>query len=705
MLAPVLTMIAVCMAITVNAIETQPAHWEPCGWGGGGFYWACAFHPAKDGVIYLGGDVAGAYKTEDSGLHWRFINSGLVDYGVFGFAVDRQHPDTVYVGTPSGLCKSTDAGEHWQFLKATGTGALNITSEKGVSIRNIAVDPADGSVLYAGTPKGSIFRSRDGGESWTRVYQSAPGEGVSSESAVIRAGGGVSSVSAVDGKPGMVLAAGTMGVLLSQDAGETWRALKTPANATSVVAMPGNSGVIYASFGKEGVWKSADAGQTWTAARSGIDAKCVVRDVAVDPRNADRVFCIGAADWEGFFYWSSDGGQNWQRTETMKTDLDADPTLPDDYGGRAVGTCPISTPAGLAVNPRNPAELFIAGNWRPCYSADGGRTWEERDRGADITCVTDIRFAEGRTYVTAMDEGLLVSDDGGRAWRQLCPHKYDPALSGHQWRVLAWGKGDADRVVSTLSPWAGTANRVLISEDGGATFRSSMKGLLDYIPRVNCMWEQSYPRALAADPHNPQVLYLGMDGDPEPRPGRPGGGVFKSEDGGDTWRQLPNQPGSRRVFYGAAVDPTDSNRVFWGACGEGGGLYRSEDAGGTWQRVFSDETWLFNVAVSPSGVVYCPGSNLWRSTDHGETWTRITDFENPASIVGLEIDPRDENVIWLSKVPWDATPGAIYKTVDGGRTWKEITGDIPCNKPIVLRFNPATGELWAGGVGLFKAKQ
>src|SRR5205085_766301 len=55
------------------------AKWEPCGWGGGGFYYAAAYHPTQKGVIYMGGDVAGAYKTEDNGRTWRLINNGLVD--------------------------------------------------------------------------------------------------------------------------------------------------------------------------------------------------------------------------------------------------------------------------------------------------------------------------------------------------------------------------------------------------------------------------------------------------------------------------------------------------------------------------------------------------------------------------------------------------------------------------------------------------
>ncbi|MBM4038231.1 MAG: hypothetical protein FJ290_06915 [Planctomycetes bacterium] len=88
--------------------------WKAVGWGGGGFFWSCAFHPTRDGVIYLGGDVAGAYKTEDKGKHWRFINRGLADYAVYALAASKASPDTLYAGTVSGLCKSTDGGATWR---------------------------------------------------------------------------------------------------------------------------------------------------------------------------------------------------------------------------------------------------------------------------------------------------------------------------------------------------------------------------------------------------------------------------------------------------------------------------------------------------------------------------------------------------------------------------------------------------------------
>ncbi len=677
-----------------SAAGATVPHWEQCGWGGGGFFWACAFHPSRDGVIYVGGDVGGVYKTEDKGRHWRFINNGLADYAVYALAVDRASPDTVYAGTVSGLCKSTDAGEHWQFLEQTSKGALAITSERGVSVRNIAVDPTDSSTLYAGTPDGRVLKSRDGGGSWTVVYTA--GERSS-----------VSAIVVADSDASLLLAASTAaGVLKSEDAGQTWTAVGTPGDARSVAVAKGDPDVMYAACAKDGVWKSTDRGKSWASVSGGLTGGAAITDVATDPRDPGTVFCAGEVGWDGLFYRSDNGGATWESVRLMKRDLDADPTLPADFAYLPEGMCSLSRPTNVAVNPLRPEELFISGNWRLCFSQDGGKSWEERDRGADITCVTDIRFCGGRTYVTAMDEGLLVSDDGGGAWRQLCPLKYDTALSGHQWRVHVREGGGTTRILSTCSPWAEPPNRVLISEDGGKTFAIAREGLPDYRPSVNCMWGQSYPRALAADPADPNVFYLGMDGDPEPAEGRTGGGVFKSVDGGYTWRQLPNQPGSRRMFYGLVVDPTDSERLYWGACAEGGGLYRSEDGGGTWQKVFDRETWVFNAAVSPSGVIYCPGKNLWRSADHGATWQRITEFSDDLVIVGLELHPADEDTIWFSKVSWGAgAAGGVYKTADGGKTWSEITGDLPYCKPTLLRFDASTGELWAGGVGLFKLLQ
>lgn len=845
--------------------ELSP-QWEQSGWGGGGFYWAAAFHPRKDGVIYMAGDVLGVYKTVDRGRHWRIINKGLIDYGVYSLAVDSKSPDTVYAATEGGLYKSTDAGENWKLLPRTSRKELRITGERGLSTRCIAVDPTNSNIVYAASPAGKIYKSLDGGQNWAVMYEATgetaspdtlriqygkvnadafggvwlplsipsdlrsqdtvgfgfafKGDGTQPQQAYvslqttsgvryrsknltdlfknkewrdvllkaddfiidpeyakknpdtvktmsptpqwntinrmdiscvgelstspsvarlgkiffgvtthpdgktatadkpilrtirefaadkavqtygnIRVGelqpGSILSVAIAAKNPSIVLAVSqTTGLLLSRDAGKTWNAVATPAKASTATFDPADPKIIYAGLGSKGLGKSTDGGATWTTF-PGVAKDISFRELVVSPTNSQEVYAIGAVGWGGFFYASRDGGKNWANISTLATDPDGDPTLPGE--GASV---PMSNITNLAINPVNPKELFISGNWRSCLSQDAGRTWTERVRGADISVITDVRFSGNRVYASAMDEGTLVSENNGQQWRQLWPLKWSEEISGHNWRLAITKQNGVDRVISTVSPWDKYPPRTILSADGGKTFKIVTQGLPDYIIRPNTMWGAGHPRALAVDPQNPQTVYLGIDGDPSD--GKSGGGIFKSQDGGASWKQLPNQPGSRRMFYGLAVDPTNSKRIYWAGLGAGGGIYRSEDAGDSWKRVFSNEEWPFNLMVSRNGTVYCAGKYLWCSTDQGATWKKLTDFNPGGTIMGLEEDPRDNKTLWIT---FDKGKGGVYKTGDGGVTWKEITGNLPYIYPQLLRFNPATNELWAAGVGLYKIKQ
>jgi photosystem II stability/assembly factor-like uncharacterized protein len=516
-------------------------------------------------------------------------------------------------------------------------------------------------------------------------------------------GGTVYSVAVAAKNPKLVFAATEgAGLVASRDAGATWQELGTPKSASSVVVAESDPNILFATFLQDGVRTSVDQGRTWKDLSQSLPKGLSAIEVAVSPANPRDVYLIATADWNGRFFHSENGGESWTEVSQLTPDAAANPTLANEYNK----TTGLSAPRNLAINPLNPKELFIAANWRPCLSEDGGRTWTERVRGADISCIYDLRFHKGRTYAAAMDEGVLVSEDRGANWRQLWPLKYDAKLGGHYWRLAISEHNGIDRIVSTCTSWnTQHPGFVVLSEDGGRSYTSSETGLPKGIPHANTMWGNGSPRALAMDPKDPMTLYLGIDGDPVP--GEPAGGVFKSQDGGRTWAALPGQPASRRMFFGLAVDPTDSKRLYWGACGSGGGLYRSEDAGVTWQHVFKNESWAFNLHVAADGTVYCPGNNLWRSTDHGATWTQLTKFPYTSRvIVAIETDPANAKRMWFAATTWGNAPdGGVFETRDGGATWQEITGDLPYRKPMLLRYNPETRELWAAGVCLFKCRR
>lgn len=851
-------------AISAHFIQAAP-EWEPSGWGGGGFYYAAVFHPSRDGVIYLGGDVGGLYKTEDHGRSWRMINRGLADYGVFTLAADPSTPDTLYAATEGGLCKSVDGGENWRVLPKTGSKDLRITGEKNKSIRSVAVDPSQSARVYAGTPLGKVFRSEDGGESWALAWEkpmraappnllraqfgqvnaaifggfwmplAVPEEGGSIVGIGLRAraegpmpqkayfhirtkdgvmyisrnlreifahsemqdvvlrgedfsidpsfasqnpqkaagatpkpdlslttrmdfsmvnpsssgvsilwmekiffqrtarDGGPETVQtarefsskegvqvygnlrigetlgdgpvysvAISAKDPSLVAAAThsAGILLSHDHGVTWSPLDTPKKASSVVFDPADSRVLYATFFSEGVWKTTDQGATWRRISGAFPPGLSVREITVSPGNPQDVYVIGQNGWSGQLWISRDGGETWKSTTTLQADYAANPTLPQ--AGKMV---PLSITTNVAVNPKNPLEIYLSANWRPAHSIDGGETLQESVKGADITCITDIRFSGDRVYVTAMDEGTLVSEDQGKTWKALWPLKHDRELSGHNWRLGVRSVDGQDHLLATANSWDGQGAAVVItSEDGGKTFKTSAQGLPAKHLTVNTLWERGYPRALALDPATSRVAYLGIDGDPVGN--QPGGGVFKTEDGGSTWKLLPSQPASRRMYFGLAVDPKNPQRIYWAAHGKEGGMYRSEDGGGSWQHVFKDDPYLFNIAIGADGTVYAGGKELYASRDQGQTWKPVTHLRNNRSVVGIETHPTDPQTLWISDIVWSgAAIGGIYKTTDGGQTWAEITGNIPFVHPQILRFNPKTNELWAGWVGLYKLKQ
>ncbi len=686
-------------AARLSADENDP-HWTWAGWGGGGWFRCVAFDPVDPNTLYMGGDVIGVYKSTDGAESWSFVNRGLQNYAVFGIAAAKSAPGTLYALTVDGAARSTDGGAHWTPIKKTRRNALNLSAIRRISVQPIVVDPRDADTVWIGSGKGVLARSADGGRTWTEIHylagvQTDPGAKVSPA---------ITSVLLPEGAPGRVIVTTyARGIFRSEDGGASWSHPKTPASAMHVAGgFERAPDLYYGAFGKEGVYVSGDGGATWAKTEGALPPNADARMVAVDPRNPHVAHLIVRS---GHFI-TYDLGATWNPCRHYVRDFRNNPTLPDEPPGRRKSGV-VAEPNGIALSPADPDRIFIAANWNNVVSSDCGVSWRESARGADISCVHDLRFLGGSVYAAAMDEGLLRSDDNGETWTAVTPKRWLAGLSGHQWRVLPQQKPDGGvRIVSTLAAWKDREvypNAVLVSEDGGQTFLKTTAGLPDYRPTVNTMWEEGYARALAADPSDPATLYLGIDGDAEPD--RCGGGVFKSTDGGRTWAQLSHQPASRRVFYGLAVDPTDAQRLYWGACGEGSGVYVSGDGGETWGKTSVSE-WVYNVETAPSGMVLAGGKNLWISRDHGETWKQATKFTGGVTVCGIAVDPEVERRIWVSAVRWGTNVGnGVWESLDGGETWADITGDLPNTRPGVLRYNPATHELWAAGPAIFRVKR
>ena len=209
----------------------------------------------------------------------------------------------------------------------------------------------------------------------------------------------------------------------------------------------------------------------------------------------------------------------------------------------------------------------------------------------------------------------------------------------------------------------------------------------------------SYSTAvITIDPDNPNVLWLGTGENNHQRALGYGDGVYKSEDGGDSWTNMGLK--DSRQIGGIVVDPRNSNVVFvaaegsaWGPGGDRG-LYKTTDGGKNWRKVLeiSENTGVNNVVMDPvdPDVMYAtseqrrrhvftkigggPESAVYRSMDGGETWEKSMKGLPKVDIggMGIDVSPVDRNVVYLIVEAAD-DKGGFYRSTDRGASWQRMS--------------------------------
>lgn len=638
-----------CLLTSSLMVSAAGKSWEFAGWHGGGCFPNIAFDPVNQSRVYMASDVAGVYRSDDLGENWYFVTKGLGSLLVSQVAIAPSDFKVLYAATKDGIFVSKDAAASWQ---AADTAGKTITFQRPNNYKPIAIDAKDPAVLCIGTAKGALLCSGDFGTTWKELDP---------EKKVLTAKKPIAAV-AFDNK-GRVYAAGEEGVLRCLRDTLQCELLGAPKGITDLV-LAQKSLTIYAA-GQQGLWFSKDDGATWVSTIPVPKGKTY--RVAVDESVTVPIIRVAWLDnWKGGVVSSTNGGLKWEQGNgVMNGDPVASPSrIWADKNTRLTG---------LFIYPFNPQVLFRTDGWGVWRSHDGGKTWYERIIGAPNVVGTQIVFApNGDLYATSMDNGLLRSRDQGKTYEMLFPSKYDDARAGHVWRVALAG----DTIVGTSSPWNDRVNQVILSTDGGKTFDLIRDGIPSARPKKNTMWGEGYPRALAVDPKNPDIIYLGIDGDD-------GGGLFISRDRGRTWQRSVGQPGALRIYNGLAVDPTNTQRIIWGANAKNGGIYISENGGQTFEHVFKQIQWIFDVHIAPDGTMYAAGDNngpkLFVSIDHGRTWKLTGDFGGPGRALGtVTVDASNPRRIAISTADWgNGAPCAVHLSEDGGKSWVDITGDLP----------------------------
>lgn len=328
--------------------------------------------------------------------------------------------------------------------------------------------------------------------------------------------------------------------------------------------------------------------------------------------------------------------------------------------------------------PQQPNVFYIGvcngGVWK---TTDYGRTWvpifDEQPTGS-IGAIAVAPSDPNVIYVGSGEglhrpdlstgDGIYKSTDAGKTWTHL------GLRDAQQIPHLIVDPRDPNRIfVAALGhPYGPNSERgVFRSTDGGRTFE-----------KVLYKDENTGANDVEFDPSNPDIIYAALW---EARQGPwensawsgTNGGIFKSTDGGNTWRQLTQ--GLPAVIQ-ATVAPAPSNpkRLYATvASAQGTGIYRSNDAGETWERATTDARpagrigggdlpWL---AVDPKNadIVYSDSTVAWKSTDAGRTWSAFRGAPGGDDYQRIWISPNDSNIVLMA-----SDQGAVI-TVNGGATW------------------------------------
>ncbi len=658
------------------AYPQENTSWEFAGWQGGGCFPNIELDLSVKGRVYLTSDVAGIWRSDDQGEHWRFVTKGLKNLNVAALAISVSDSNVLYAATAGGIYVSLDAGQSW-----SAANHLNkqIKFERPQSYRPIAISPKNPLNVCVATAKAGVFCSVDGAEHWQAL-----GQGQQE----------VLTAILFDQEGKNIFVGGLLGLQTYDFSTAQWSALNSQLkDLTDLSVVKEDALRLYAAAGGD-LWISDDAGVSWQKSSGNHDGK-IFRLALV----GKKIFAAVNKDWNGKILISDDEGATWKNPVTKITpDTQANPTRAwANLNGRI---------ASLKADPFDSQVIFRSDWWGVFRSDDGGKTWTEKIHGAPNSVGSDISVTKNSLLVATMDNGLLKSSDGGKSYQPIFPSTgYDPAKAGHVWRVIVPSE---NRIVATSSPWNEKVNQVIVSDDGGLNFKIVRQGLPQNRPTKNTMWGQGYPRGLAFDPKDPNKIYLGVDGDD-------GGGLFVSQDGGYRWARSVGQPGSLRIYNALAVDPTDSNRIFWGACGKAGGVYVSSDAGQTWHQTLKAMTWVFDLMVTPSGVVYAAGdmggTAVFVSSDHGETWKKLKNLVASGAAEALAFNPTDEKTIAVSSVLWGAgAPGKIYLSRDAGASWSDVSANLPDGAGMAaMAFSPDGKYLYAlryaGSVYRLKLKE
>jgi photosystem II stability/assembly factor-like uncharacterized protein len=640
----------------VDAKLYSDMKWREIGPMRGGRTRAIAGVTSQPATFYLGMVNGGVFKTTDAGATWQSVWDSQPSGSIGSIAVAESDPNIVYVGsgeglqrpdlsTGDGVYKSTDAGKTWTHLKDL---------RDGQQIGQVAIDPKDPNrvfVAVTGHPYGpneerGLYRSTDGGKTFKRVLYVSPKTGASEVQ--------------IDPQHPNVIYAGM------------WQRQEAPWENGSFIGAEG------------GFYKSTDGGDTWKKLTGhGLPDDILQVQVAIAPSDSRRIYAeVASVRGRVDLMRSDDGGENW-----IHAPVD-DPRPEARIGG---GDVPVPR-----VDPKDPDTVYVATvvTWK---STDAGKTWTGLRGAPGGDDYQNVYINPNNTDIIALasDQGVIVSQNAGKTWTQwynqpTAAMYHVSADNAFPYRVCG-GQQDS-----------GSACVASRSDDGRITFH-------DWHPAG--IEEYGYA---APDPLDPDIVYGGKVTKYDRRTGQIQNIAPKAG-----YRALRTQP--------LQFSPVDPHSLYFAT----NFLWLTTDKGYNWKQVSPDlsrETWELpptvaaladspNAKVTRRGVIYSLGlspldvKRLWAGTDDGLIWTTADGGGNWSNVTPPALKPFwkvfnmdaghfDVQTAYaaVNTLRLDDMRPHLFRTHDGGKTWKEINSGIPNGGATsTIREDPKRkGLLYAG---------
>lgn len=578
--------------------------------------------------------------------------------------------------------QQVDLSKHFKNMKPRNIGPA------GMSGRVTAIDAVwtNPNIIYLGTASGGVWKTENGGASWTPIFDEQPILNIGAV-ALVQSNPSVVWAGTGEGNPRNSISLGE-GIYKSLDGGKTWKrmGLEKTRNIHRIIIDPNNPDVVYvgamgnpfADHSERGVYKTTDGGETWkqilyTNQNSGVG------DMVMDPANPNKLFVNmyehkrtpwslkGGGSGSGF-YMTMDGGKTF-------TKLGKANGLPDGDYGRI----------GISIARTDPNRVYalVEATKNGLYkSDDGGFKWELVN--SDPSVVTNRAFYFQDIAVDTKNENRLyninqvinVSDDAGKTWKPVIPYSgIHP--DHHAWWIHPY---DANFIID------GNDGGIGITRDRGKTWQFDEKLPLGQYYHVNVDNQIPYNVMGGLQDngswHGPAYVWRrsgirnafwqgvsGGDGfDVMPDAEDPNWVYTMSQGGslsryniatGEQWSIRPPRPSKnvkQRFNWNAAIaqDPFDKATIYYGSQF----LNKSTNKGASWEQISGDLTTNDSAKIDQS--------------NNGGISVDITGAENHCTILTIEPSAKEQGVIWVG-----TDDGNIQLTRDGGKTWTNFRGKLP----------------------------